>query len=40
MIADIQTQELIAVVPEQKVEYVFVHDADLSNVGGGICVHL
>lgn len=36
MIADIQTQEVTSLATEKEVQYVFVQDADLANVGGGI----
>lgn len=38
MIADIQTQEVVSIAAENEVQYVFVQDAELLNVGGGLAV--
>ena len=38
MIATIQTQEVVSVAAEKEVQYVFVNDPELLNVGGGLLV--
>ena len=38
MIATIQTQEVVSVVTEKEVQYVFVNDPEMLNVGGGLAV--
>ena len=38
MIATIQTQEVVAVATGKEVQYVFVNDPELLNVGGGLAV--
>ena len=38
MIATIQTQEVVPVAAEKQVQYVFVQDPELLNVGGGLVV--
>ena len=40
MIADIQTQEVVSSAAEKEVQYVFVQDPELLNVGGGLAVGL
>ena len=35
MIATIQTQEVVSVVTEKEVQYVFVQNPELIHVGGG-----
>ena len=38
MIATIETQEVVSVAAGKEVQYVFVQDPELLNVGGGLMV--